>query len=94
MLTAVSIAASIVDSDGVQSFSVSEFVETTEVYFADLSEETITGYVSTGEPFDKAGGYGIQSLGGSLVEKIHGCYFNVVGLPCHRLCNEIISILS
>lgn len=53
----------------------------TFVRFAELQPETIEAYISTGEPFDKAGGYGIQGVGGALVESITGCYFNVMGLP-------------
>ncbi|MHB1127734.1 MAG: Maf family protein [Bacillota bacterium] len=59
--------------------------EITSVSFRDLSEEEIAGYVASGEPMDKAGGYGIQGLGAVLVKEIHGCYFNVVGLPLARL---------
>lgn len=53
----------------------------TEVKFRDLSEEEIEWYVSTGEPFDKAGAYGIQGKGSILVEWIKGDYYNVVGFP-------------
>jgi septum formation protein len=53
----------------------------TLVRFAPLSEKEIRWYVKTGEPMDKAGGYGIQGLGGLFVEEIAGNYFNVVGLP-------------
>ncbi len=56
--------------------------ETTRVTFRDLSDAEIRNYIATGEPFDKAGGYGIQGEGGSLVKEIHGDYFNVVGFPC------------
>lgn len=60
-------------------------VEETQVTFRDLTETEVRQYVSTGEPMDKAGAYGIQSLGGLLVEGIRGDYSNVVGLPVCRL---------
>ncbi len=59
--------------------------ETTRVYFRSLSKEEIEAYIASGEPADKAGAYGIQGRGGLLVERIEGCYFNVVGLPISRL---------
>ncbi|NLM39075.1 MAG: septum formation inhibitor Maf [Firmicutes bacterium] len=61
------------------------FAETTSVKFRDLSDDEIGAYVRSGEPLDKAGAYGIQGFGGLFVEAIHGCYFNVVGLPTPRL---------
>ncbi len=60
-------------------------VEITGVRFALLSEAQIQWYIRTGEPFDKAGAYGIQGYGSALVEAIDGCYYNVMGLPIHRL---------
>lgn len=59
--------------------------ERTEVVFRELSDETISKYVATGEPKDKAGAYGIQGKGAVLVKCISGCYSNVVGLPLYKL---------
>ena len=53
----------------------------TRVQFAPLTPGEIEEYVATGEPFDKAGGYAIQGRASRFVERIEGCYFNVVGLP-------------
>ena len=57
----------------------------TEVKFSNLTDEEIKSYIKTGEPLDKAGAYGIQGYGGVFVEKINGCYYNVVGLPLNLL---------
>ncbi len=57
----------------------------TKVKFSQLSKEEIIRYVNTGEPMDKAGAYGIQGYGGVFVERIEGCYYNVVGLPLNKL---------
>lgn len=59
--------------------------EITRVTFAPLTEQEIGAYVASGEPFDKAGAYAIQGLGGRYVTRVEGCYFNVVGLPLARL---------
>ena len=53
----------------------------TAVKFRTLAEEDILAYIRTGHPMDKAGAYGIQELGSLFVERVDGCYFNVVGLP-------------
>jgi septum formation protein len=54
---------------------------TSRVTMARYAEADIEAYVQTGEPFDKAGGYAVQGLGGRLVARVEGCYSNVVGLP-------------
>ena len=59
--------------------------EKTKVEFSQLSEAQILEYVASGEPFDKAGGYGIQGLASKFIPRIEGCYFNVVGLPVHQV---------
>ena len=53
----------------------------TRVRFRDVPAAVLRGYVQTGEGADKAGAYGIQGVGGGLVARVEGCYFNVVGLP-------------
>lgn len=62
----------------------------TEVTFAPLSEKMCRAYVHTGEPFDKAGAYGIQGQGGFLVEKICGSFSNVVGLPLAEVVSALL----
>lgn len=62
---------------------------TTEVHFKVLSDELIARYVASGEPMDKAGAYGIQGLGGVLVEKIIGSYSCVVGLPIAQVIETL-----
>lgn len=60
---------------------VTHRVVSTRVRFRPLTSQEIEDYIATGEPFDKAGGYGIQGRGGALVDVVHGSYTNVVGLP-------------
>jgi len=60
-------------------------VEDVSVTFRPLGDEEITAYVATGEPMDKAGSYGIQGYGATIVERIDGDYFAVMGLPLVRL---------
>ncbi len=61
--------------------------ETTRVVFKALSDEEINRYITTKEPMDKAGAYGIQGKGAVLVERIDGDYNNVVGLPISKLAD-------
>jgi len=67
------------------NFSVS-----TDVYFKELEEDEIEYYVDTFRPYDKAGAYGIQEwIGFAGIEKIEGSFYNVMGLPVHRLYEEL-----
>jgi septum formation protein len=66
--------------------------ESTRVRFAPLNAEEIAEYVATGEPLDKAGAYAVQGIGGRFIERIDGCYFNVVGLPLARLYHMLIHL--
>jgi septum formation protein len=72
--TAVSIAT--VNGDTHECIVVSS-----DVYFADVSQEWIANYIATGEPMDKAGSYGIQGIAGSMIPKISGSYTGIMGLP-------------
>lgn len=64
----------------------------TDVWMLPLSEEQIEWYIQTGEPLDKAGAYGIQGIGASFIDKIEGCYFNVVGLSLSLLTQMLGSM--
>ncbi|WP_066353074.1 Maf family protein [Fervidicola ferrireducens] len=70
--------------DSSSSKKVTDYEES-RVKFKNLSSVEIENYIRTGEPMDKAGAYGIQGKGALLVEKIEGCYYNIVGLPLFRL---------
>jgi len=68
--------------------------ETTEVTFRKLDKQEILDYIETGSPMDKAGAYGIQDdFGAVFIEKIHGCYYNVVGLPLQKLYKRLKEII-
>ncbi len=73
-----------------QNGRVKTVLNTTEVTFRTLQEDEIEQYIATGEPFDKAGAYGIQGHGALLVRSICGDYYSVMGLPVAQLY-EILS---
>ena len=60
-------------------------VDKTEVYFANMPEKFIDSYVASGDPMDKAGAYAVQGKTSLYIDRIDGCYFNVVGLPVRLL---------
>jgi septum formation protein len=91
--TGVAIIAPRKDSSS-SEHCIRSFIQSTRVKFDTLSQQDIDAYIATGEPFDKAGGYGIQGVGGQLVESIEGCYFNVMGLPIHSLSKTLAAMHS
>jgi len=81
----------------VQGDDVLSEVVMTQVTFRAINEQEALNYWLSGEPKDKAGGYGIQGLGGQFVEKIDGCYFSVVGLPLmktQQLLNRLVPLAN
>ncbi|MEW5307407.1 MAG: hypothetical protein WDW38_008786 [Sanguina aurantia] len=73
---------------------VRTFSCTTAVQFDTLSDEAIHAYIATGEPFGKAGSYGIQGPAGAFVKGIDGCYFNVMGFPLHEFTSQLASLIA
>ena len=70
------------------------WAEKTAVYFRTLRQSEILAYVRSGESSDKAGAYGIQGSAGAFVDRIEGCYFNVVGLPLASLTVQLWRLLE
>lgn len=68
--------------------------EETRVTFRKLTEYEIKAYIETGEPFDKAGGYGAQGFGSLIIKKVDGCFFNVVGLPLPKFFTSLDKFLN
>ena len=87
LMHSVFTGVTVIKNDKEVTFSVQ-----TKVKFFELDDREIEDYISSGEPFDKAGAYGIQGKGSLFVEKIDGDYFNVVGLPISRLARQLKSI--
>lgn len=75
--------------DSNEKIHIRTFNECTDVDVCAMSDEEVEAYISTPEPYDKAGAYGIQGSFGIYIKGIHGCYYNVVGLPISRLVHEL-----
>ncbi|MEO7145948.1 MAG: Maf family protein [Bryobacteraceae bacterium] len=69
-------------------------VEATRVHFVALSEAEIGDYAASGEPMDKAGAYAIQGIASKFIDRIDGCYFNVVGLPVALVYKKLKQLCS
>ncbi|MHB1177757.1 MAG: Maf family protein [Daejeonella sp.] len=77
----------------VKNGQIRSFYEISEVYFRTITAAQIRYYIANGNPMDKAGAYGIQEwIGLIAIERINGSYTNVVGLPTHRLYQELCSL--
>ena len=78
--------------------NVSEFdFEKTQVKFRKVNSDNLKEYIETGESLDKAGGYGAQGLGSLLIERVNGCFYNVVGFPLSKfyiMYEKILNELS
>lgn len=76
-------------------YKTSTFSVCTNVFFKKISQEEIEYYIDKYQPYDKAGAYGIQEWIGSIgIEKIEGCFYNVMGLPTTELFKQIKEIIS
>ena len=69
----------------IKSGEAMSFIDTAKVHFRNLTDDEILAYIATGEPFDKAGSYGVQDRGALLVDRIEGDYFTIVGLPVAKV---------
>jgi septum formation protein len=92
--TAVSVWMAHVGPDGEFGMAYRTFVDTTYVYFRDLADEEIADYIASGDPFDKAGAYGIQSGAAPFVDHIEGSLDTVIGLPADRLVREFPDLFA
>lgn len=71
------------------------FTDSTQVFFNEMSDEVINYYIDRKQPFDKAGAYGIQEwIGMTMIEKIEGSYFTVMGLPTSLLYQKLVQLLN
>ena len=75
-----------------KDWQAESFVEVTDVYFKNLPKPMIEKYVQTNDPFDKAGGYGIQTGGALFIDRIEGDYNKVVGLPIASLFEKMMEL--
>lgn len=78
-----------------QKQNISEFdFEKTKVKFRKVNPDLLDEYIESGEPYDKAGGYGAQGLGSLLIERVEGCFYNVVGFPLSKFFMMLEKVLK
>lgn len=71
-----------------------QFLTESKVLFDEMDEELIKSYIKTKEPFNKAGGFGIQGLGSVFIKGIEGCYYNIVGFPVHNFFKNLKTLVE
>jgi septum formation protein len=90
VFTGIALVEAAPNADHAAQMRHTHTVAATNVVFRVLDEQEITAYVATGSPLDKAGAYGIQDdFGAVFVERVEGCYYNVVGLPLEALVRTL-----
>jgi len=82
----------IIAEDNCANVHAHTFFDATDVYFRQLSDDDILAYIDTGEPFDKAGAYGVQERGAVLVDRVEGDFYTVVGLPIAKVWGVLKSM--
>ena len=91
VLTSVWVA--LVDPESMEVLQQENVLNETKVFFEHLDEATIKAYVESGEPFGKAGAYGIQGQAATFIRKIEGCYYSVWGFPLSDFCRLLRQML-
>ena len=83
------------DAETQEVEQIENFVERTDVFWnREVNNEALQAYCATGEPEGKAGAYAIQGEAATFIDKIEGCYFNVVGFPLASFCKKLVSMLQ
>jgi len=71
-----------------------QFLTESKVFFDELNDDTIQNYIDTKEPYNRAGGFGIQGLGSMMIKGIEGCYYNIVGFPVHNFFKNLNILIN
>lgn len=71
-----------------------QFTTESKVTFDEITDDMISDYIKTGEPYQRAGGFAIQGVGKCLIKRIEGCYFNVVGFPVNDFSRNLVGLLK
>ncbi len=75
-------------------YKSNQFFTESEIKFSEIDEESVKIYIESGEPFNKAGGFGIQGLGSIFIKGIEGCFYNIVGFPVNNFFTNLKEMLK